>query len=368
MTAPPRGSEDPPEVSILVVAYRNVDLTRRCLQSIADHVPDGLYELLVLDNASGDGTAEMIAREFPRARFTASGENLGFARANNVLATTARGRFLLLLNPDTEVHPGAVQALLDCAARHPEGGLYGGRTVSVDGALEPSSCWGAPTLWSLFCFATGLSTAFRRHRLLDPESLGSWPRDTECEVDVVTGCLALIRRTLWNEMGGFDERFWMYGEDLDLSLRLREADYRPMITPAATITHVIGASSPSGAKHSMVLGARLAVIRKHWSRSHALLGTAFTVVGCGLRSLAGGQAPSWRVAWRQRGSWSRSIPPPPPAAGAGGEPSVGAPAPAARADHLAQRAADAPQVLAAGERPRLGLDARIARQPPADPP
>lgn len=305
-----------PTVSILVVAYRNPDLTRRCLRSIAQNVPAELHELLVIDNASGDGTAEMIAREFPTAQLEASPENLGFARANNVLASRARGRFLLLLNPDTEVRPGAVRALLDCAGRHPEGGVYGGRTVSLAGSLEPSSCWGAPTVWSLFCFATGLSTAFRRNRWLDPESLGNWDRDTERQVDIVTGCLALIRRDLWNELGGFDERFWMYGEDLDLSLRIREAGYRPMITPRATVTHVIGASSPSGAKHAMVLGARVGVIRKHWSPRRARIGTSLMLTGCAVRSIAGSQAAAWRAAWRQRHVWSRAVPPPRPVTGA----------------------------------------------------
>src|SRR5204862_7187826 len=113
------------------------------------------------------------------------------------------------------------------------------------GAVDPKSCWGAPTLWSLVCFASGLSTLFPRTRLFDPESLGRWPRDTEQEVDIVTGCLLLTRRNVWDELGGFDERFWVYGEDADFCLRAAGRGWRPAITPRATVVHVVGASSAS---------------------------------------------------------------------------------------------------------------------------
>lgn len=302
MTAHEAGDERPPVVSILVVTYRNPALTRDCLRSIAEHVPSELYELLVLDNSSGDGTVEMIASEFPSAQLEASPINLGFARANNVLAERARGQYLLLLNPDTVVWEGAVEALLDLAARHPEAGLYGGRTMSPSGALEPSSCWGAPTLWSLACYATGLSWLFGGTRRFDPESLGPWQRDTEAQVDIVTGCLALITRDLWQALGGFDESFWMYGEDADLSLRVAARGYRPMITPAAVVTHVIGASSTLGGKSQLVLGAKARLLRKHWSPARARIGIVLLRLGCAIRALAGNE--EWRAAWRNRRSWS----------------------------------------------------------------
>ena len=182
-----------PDVSILIVTYRCRDAARACLESLRGK-GDGAYEIVVLDNASGDGTVEMVRSEFPDVRLIASEENLGFALGCNRAAEEARGEYLLLLNPDTVVHEGAVANLLAFARAHPEHGLYGGRTLDPDGSVNPGSCWGAPTLWSLFCFATLLTSAFKRTRLFDPESLGGWKRDTVREVDIVTGCLLLAPR------------------------------------------------------------------------------------------------------------------------------------------------------------------------------
>ncbi|WP_219995803.1 hypothetical protein, partial [Schumannella sp. 10F1B-5-1] len=105
---------------------------------------------------------------------------------------------ILLLNPDTLVRRGSIAALVAFADEHPEYRVYGGRTLRPDGGLDPSSCWGEPTAWSLICFATGLSTVFHRTRLFDPESLGRWQRDTVREVPVITGCLLLISRADWD--------------------------------------------------------------------------------------------------------------------------------------------------------------------------
>ena len=241
-----------PDVSILIVTYRCRDAARACLDSLRGG-GDGAYEIVVFDNASGDGTVEMVRSEFADVRLIASDENLGFALGCNRAAEEARGEFLLLLNPDTVVHEGAVDNLLAFARAHSEHGLYGGRTLDPDGSVNPGSCWGAPTLWSLFCFATLLTSAFKRTRLFDPESLGGWKRDTVREVDIVTGCLLLAPRALWEQLGGFDTRFFMYGEDADLSLRAAALGYRPAITPDAVVTHEIGVSSAAREDKLMLL-------------------------------------------------------------------------------------------------------------------
>ena len=153
-----------------------------------------------------------------------------------------------MLNPDAVMLPGCLPALLDLARREPEGGLFGGRIYSADGDVDPTSCWGRPTLWSTLCFATGLSTAFASSTRFNPEGIGAWPRDVERPVDIVSGCLLLAERGAWDRLGGFDERFFMYGEDFDLGIRAAQAGYRPMITPEAGITHVGGASSAAVAQ------------------------------------------------------------------------------------------------------------------------
>lgn len=304
-------AEDAPDVSILIVTYRNPELTAECLESVFCETRDVTFEVLVHDNESDDGTPELIAERFPQVDLSRGRGNLGFARANNLLAERARGRYLLLLNPDTVVHDGAVQRLLAAALEHPEAVPLGGRTLRPDGSVDPSSCWGAPTVWSLLCFATGLTTARPGSPKFDPESLGGWDRDTWREVGIVTGCLALLPKSAWDGLGGFDETFWMYGEDADLSLRARRAGFSPAITPAATITHVVGASSRGrGPKTVLVLRSKATLLRKHWRPRLATLGLGLLHAGVALRAALEqiGRKPTddraWSHAWRERGTWA----------------------------------------------------------------
>ncbi len=306
-----------PDVSILVVTYRCRDEAAVCLRSIVATTGGLDAEVVVLDNASGDGTAEFVAAEFPAVRLLASPENLGFARGVNRAAEEATGEFVLLLNPDMEVHAGAVESLVRFARDHPEHGIYGGRTLDPDGSVNPGSCWGAPSLWSLFCFATLLSTAFRRSRAFDPESLGGWKRNSVREVDIVTGCLLLAPRALWQDLGGFDTRFFMYGEDADLSFRARALGYRPAITPEAVVTHEIGVSSATREDKLLLLfRGKATLLRKHWRGLRLRAGLFLLKAGVGARALLAvlggrseGRAGAWPEVWRERRDWLPGYPP-----------------------------------------------------------
>jgi len=287
------------DLSILIVAYRNPELTRDCLRSLFAETRAASFEVIVVDNASGDRTPDMIEREFPQVRLLRSPQNLGFARANNVAAREARGDHLVLLNPDTVVLDGALDQLLRYARAQAGPGLYGGRTLRPDGGLDPRSCFGRQTPWSAFCFATGLSTVLRRNPVFDPESLGRWERDSEREVGVVTGCLLLTPRAAWEVLGGFDERFFMYGEDTDLAVRARRLGYALRITPAATIVHVLGASSPTSAdKMSMVMKSRATIMRKHWRARRRLARTWAPAPTRRALVLGGSVAPARRLGAR----------------------------------------------------------------------
>jgi N-acetylglucosaminyl-diphospho-decaprenol L-rhamnosyltransferase len=306
-----------PDVSILIVTYKCRDEARDCLASIYGQEHGVSFETLVLDNDSGDGTVEMVRSEFPQATLVPLDENIGFAAGMNRLAESARGEYVLLLNPDTIVHPHAIESLVAFARAEARHGLYGGRTVNPDGSPHPASCWGKPTLWSLTCFATMLSTAFKGSAVFDPESLGSWQRDTVREVDIVTGCLLLAPRTVWEELGGFDLRFFMYGEDADLALRAAALGYRPAITPDAVITHEIGVSSESRPdKMVLVYRSKAALIRKHWHAPKRQLGLALLWSGVGLRALVGRAgssrdgAATWRAVWGARRNWLKGYPQP----------------------------------------------------------
>ncbi|MCU1379343.1 MAG: hypothetical protein JWN29_2326 [Acidimicrobiales bacterium] len=298
------------DVSVVIVSYRTRDLTVACIESLLETSQALALEVILVDNASEDGTVEAVQQRFPSVDVVALDHNIGFARAVNLGAARTAGRYLLLLNPDTVVHAGAVAALVDFLAADPGTGIVGGRTLRADGSVDPSSCWGAPTPWSLACFAVGATAAFRHNPVLDPESLGRWPRDSIRAVDVVTGCLLLIDHDLWRQLGGFDPRFFMYGEDVDLCLRARRLGFRPAITPAATITHLVGASSEtSGAKRRLVLTGKATLIRKHWSPTMTPAGLTFLLAGVGLRAAVGRarRRPSnqWVHAWRHRRSWMR---------------------------------------------------------------
>lgn len=257
----------------------------------------------MLDNDSGDGTAELVARDFPQFRLLALDENLGFAAGVNRAADAAHGDYLLLLNPDTVVHAGALDALVRFARERPRHGLYGGRTLDPDGTVNPGSCWAQPSLWSLVCFATMLSTAFKGSRLFDPEAIGGWKRDSLREVGIVTGCLLLAPREVWRRLGGFDTRFFMYGEDADLGARAWAAGYRPAITPDAVITHEIGVSSASRPdKLVLLFRGKTTLLHKHWSPARRRIGLALIRVGVRIRA-ALARSSAWPAVWAARETW-----------------------------------------------------------------
>jgi len=199
-----------------------------------------------------------------------------------------------------------VQRLSRFADEHPGHGLYGGRTVDRHGRLDPRSCWGLPSLWSTFCFATGLSALGRRNRVLDPESLGRWARDSVREVGVVTGCLCLVPTAVWRELGGFDERFFVYGEDVDLGLRARAAGYRPLLCPDAVVVHDVGASSATRIEKLVLLHrGKTTLVRKHWGR-RARVGVVLLRAGVALRGAA--RDGPWRELHRRRHEWVDGFP------------------------------------------------------------
>jgi GT2 family glycosyltransferase len=304
-----------PDLSIFVVSYNTRDYTLACLRSVYEQTSDLAFEVLVVDNASRDGSAEAIAAEFPQARLFPLDENLGFGRANNVAAREARGKAFLLLNPDTVVLDGAIQQLHRFASAQRPEVVAGGRTFFANGALNPGSCWGELSLRSLFCMATGLAQLFPRSLLFNPHALGDWQRDTVREVGVVAGCLLWIRRELWERLDGFDPDFFMYAEDVDLCMRARATGARCMICPDARIVHYAGVSEKVRAdKMVRLFRARAQLMRKHWARPRARLGVALLSFWALMRR-AGFAAASrlhprfqsghatWSQIWSERGAW-----------------------------------------------------------------
>jgi hypothetical protein len=306
----------PCAVSIIVVSFNTRELTLDCLRSIYRETASVEFEVIVFDNASADHSANAIAVEFPQVRLTRSCENVGFANANNLSAAKAGGEYLLLLNPDTVILDNAVNKLLAFARQNPTFGVFGGRTLNGDLTLNAKSCWGSATLWSTFCRSIGLSYLFPGNRFLDPEALGGWNRDTVREVDIVSGCLLMIRRDLWQRLGGFDPQFFMYCEDADLCIRAKKARARSLICPTATVIHHGGASEPVREdKLVRLFIAKARLFKKHWNPLSAMLGisllslyplTRVTLLWS-LRWLGTSQMKSyqtWLDIWRRRRDWS----------------------------------------------------------------
>jgi GT2 family glycosyltransferase len=298
-------------LSVIVVSFNTRDATLECLDSVLMHSPEGT-EIVVVDNGSVDGSAQAIRERHPSVVVDEAGENLGFAKGVNRGVAQSMGGYVVLLNPDTIVYAGSLEKLLAFAKAHPEYGVYGGRTLRRDGSVDKSSCWGAPTLWSLTCFALGLSTAFKGSRIFDPESLGHWQRDTVREVPIVTGCLLLMRREQWDELGGMDEVFFLYGEDAEFSLRATRHGLQPVIVPDAVILHDVGGStSNSGNKMSMVMAGKTTMLRRSWGMTRASIGIGLLQAGALLRSMLErmtGRHGTWSIVWERRADWIPGYP------------------------------------------------------------
>lgn len=302
----------PVQLSIIVVSYNTRDATIACLRSAIENAPAG-SELVVVDNGSSDDSAAAVREAFPTATVIEAGRNLGFARGVNLGVRHATGDYIVLLNPDTVVLDGSLSTLVAFAVARPEFGLYGGRTIRRDGSTDPSSCWGAPSIWSLTCFATGLSTVFRRSRFFDPESLGRWERDSVREVPIVTGCLLLMRRAHWDALGGMEERFFLYGEDAEFSLRAARHGYRPVIVPDAVIVHDVGGSTASsGRKMTLVMAGKVTMLTRSWAWGRAAVGIRLLLLGTANRALlewaSRRRSTTWRTVWRARADWRAGYP------------------------------------------------------------
>jgi GT2 family glycosyltransferase len=309
----------PADVAILIVSYNTEDLLRESLRSVYEQRGALRQQVIVVDNGSVDGSVEMIRREFPEVVLIDAKQNLGFARGVNLAATRANADFLLLLNPDTVVLDRALERLVKFARSRPRHGLYGGRALKRDGSLEPTSCWALPTVWSMTCFALGLSTAFRHMRLFNPEAMTDWRRDSVREVGFISGCLLLASRDAWRRLGGLDERYFMYGEDADLGLRARLAGFRPIICPQACIIHDIGKASATRADKLLLLfRGKATLFRDHfvgWRQQFVLLEL---LMGVGLRALLGqlkprsnrSEADPWATLWSKRQDWIKGYPEP----------------------------------------------------------
>lgn len=288
-----------PTLSVVIVTYETRDLTLACLESLAECAAGLSHETFVVDNASSDGTAEAVAARFPDVELIARSTNGGFAVANNEALRRARGRYTLLLNPDTVVLPGALEAMVEFLDANPRTGLAGCRLLDAEGRTD-ASAGGLPGFRMQLASWLGVkrlvpAAALRRmlrtpllRRLADglvggyfvPAASGSEPR----EVDFLSGACLAVRREVWDQVGLLDERIFLYLEDADICRRASQAGWRLHYLPHASIVHLGGrsfAARTGGRTHHWSAERATSLIhyfRKHHGRRGALAIRALMVV------------------------------------------------------------------------------------------
>jgi len=230
------------KLSIVILCWNDVKVIADCLASIYAGTRAINFEVIVSDNGSTDGSMEFIRKNYPQVRVIENGRNLRFAKGNNVAIQASQGEYVLILNPDTIIHDGALDTLVAYADKHPEAGAFGCKVLNADGSLQgyarplptPRSEWMA-AFWlkPLSCLSDWFHSGL----------YWGWKGDTEREVGWLAGCFILARGDLVKRLGSFDEQFFYYFEDTDLCRRIWEAGYSIIYTPEASITHLGGQST-----------------------------------------------------------------------------------------------------------------------------
>jgi len=224
-----------------VVSWNTRALLESCLRSLEDDAREGLTEVWVVDNASDDGSPDLVRDRFPWARLVASDENLGFGRAVNVVAEQTSTPWVGVANADIRLRPAALRELLGAAGRDPQAGALAPRLILPDGSTQ-HSVFPFPSLRVALAVSLGLARALRGlgDRLL---LAGAWDESRERRVPWAVAAFLLVRRDAWDAVGGFDEQHWMYAEDLDLGWRLARAGFPTRYVPAAEVEHEHGAAT-----------------------------------------------------------------------------------------------------------------------------
>lgn len=257
------------QVSIIVVSWNARGYLQQCLASIRQHSPACVLEVIVVDNSSADGSAEMVERDFPEVTLIRAGSNLGFARANNLAMKRAAGSLLALVNSDALVHPGCLETLTDYLDRHPEVGLVGPRVNGGDGKLQ-RTCRRLPTVWNTTCRTFALDRLFANRWIFGGYEMTELDHETRREVEVLSGCFCIARRAAVADVGGLDERFFFYAEDIDWCKRLSDHGWKLMYIPEATATHFGGGSTNNAPLRYSVEILRATL--KYWRKHHGIAG------------------------------------------------------------------------------------------------
>jgi N-acetylglucosaminyl-diphospho-decaprenol L-rhamnosyltransferase len=239
------------DLSIIIVTWRSLDFLQACLASIYATTKDIAYEIIIVDNASGDDTERVIRREYPQVTFIASQQNLGFASANNLGFRYASGRTLLFLNPDTEVRENVFVRMIS-TLNASSAGAAGARLLNTDGSLQLSCVQAYPTIWNQLLDSALLRRIFPKWRIWGMQALFQSSK-MPARVDAVSGACVMVKREVFQQVGGFTESYFIYVEDLDLCHKITQAGHSILYLGACEIVHHGGKSSAQQLSHFVYL-------------------------------------------------------------------------------------------------------------------
>lgn len=272
------------QLTVAIVSWNTQALLAACLESLRHELYGLAAEVYVVDNASADGSADMVARDYPWVRLIANEDNRGFAAANNQVFEIARGEKVLLLNPDTEVKPGAIRTLMKVLDKNPSIAVVAPQLLNSDGSIQ-RSCRQFPTFTAMFYELLGLSKLFPNDPRFGSYKMLDFEHDHAREVDQPEGACLMIRKTLLEEIGTLDEGYFMLFEEVDWCYRIKKAGMNIWFTPDAKVVHHYGQSIKQ-VKAKMILSSHRGLIRfwrKHYREDRMWLDP---FVAFGLMSLA----------------------------------------------------------------------------------
>ncbi|MDE3075203.1 MAG: glycosyltransferase family 2 protein [Chloroflexota bacterium] len=275
-------------MAVVIVSYNVRALLRDCLESLRNSACRYRFRVIVVDNRSKDGSAEMVREEFPEVKLIVSADNGGFAAGNNQGIRAAQGaRYVMLLNPDTVVPAQALEGLLDFMESHPEAGVVGPKLVKADGQLDLACRRSFPDPKTAFYHAFWLDRLFPQSREFGRYNLTFLDEDQLAEVDCVVGAAMLVRAEAVERAGLLDEAFFMYGEDLDWAFRISEAGWKVFYNPAVVIVHYTGQSSRQRSVRSTLAfyDAMMIFHRTHYAARTLFAANWAIAAGIGLRCL-----------------------------------------------------------------------------------
>lgn len=224
------------KLSVCIVSWNTKELLKKCLSSIYRHPPGCEFEVLVADNNSSDGTADMVEKDFPKVRLIKNRENLGFAAANNIEFKQAKGDYLLILNPDTEVFSGSIDTLVKFLDNNKETGVVAPKLVNSDGTLQ-RSCMGFPTLGAMVMRQLFLEALMPFNPYTKKYLMTDFKHDVTREVDQPMGACLLTRKAIIDKIGPFDGNYYMFFDEVDLCFRIKKAGWKIFFTPGSTVMH-----------------------------------------------------------------------------------------------------------------------------------